>query len=186
MASFRDRKGSFWAIEFDGPLIGRIRQRWKEVDFGRRPHDALQALADDPVLFDEVLYAICEREAQSANVSREEFARRVTGQAVDDATEALLEALEDFSPPRQARQVQALRRMSETAARAQQVGADRLLARADQLDQMLEQSIQTKIDEALDRVMKTATAPPSMPSPPATPSPDRSLFDLSDLPSGGS
>lgn len=181
MATFVDQKNTSWTVEFDGLLIGRIRARWSSIDFGRRPHEALQELSDDPVLLEEVLYAICERDAHAAGVDREEFARRIKGAALDSATESLLEALEDFSPPRLARQVQALRKMIQATATAQQVGAERLLARVPEIDQCLTASIERDVDQALAKLLtRTPTAPPSTESPPATPLPDKSQSTPSD------
>lgn len=182
MATFYDNQKKAWSIEFDAPLIGRLRERWEVIDFGRRPHDALQAMADDPVLLELVLWEICEREAQAASISRDQFAKRITGAVLDAATDALLGALEAFFPPRQARQVQALREMMAASTRAQQVGADRLLARSSDLDKRLTRLVEEDIDQALDRLLttRTPTAPPSMPSPPATPSADNSGSTPSD------
>jgi hypothetical protein len=50
------------------------------------------------VLLVDVLYAVCKEEADSRNVSDEEFGRSMAGDAIEFATAALLDEIIDFFP----------------------------------------------------------------------------------------
>jgi hypothetical protein len=58
----------------------------------------IERLISDPVLLCDVIYSVCKPEADTKNISDEDFGRSMAGDAIDAATTALLEDLVDFFP----------------------------------------------------------------------------------------
>src|SRR5207247_1616024 len=52
----------------------------------------------DPILFVNVLYVLCKAQADSRNVSDYDFGAAMNGDALEDASIAILEEVADFSP----------------------------------------------------------------------------------------
>jgi hypothetical protein len=58
----------------------------------------IDELATNPILLCDVIYAICKPEADKQNITDEQFGQAMAGDAIELATEALLEELVDFFP----------------------------------------------------------------------------------------
>lgn len=110
MAKFADRFGREWLVELDVAGFERVRKA-TDVDLqtvvdelgaldGRT--EQLAALARDPVRLVRVLWVLCERQAanKAPAVEPEEFGRGFGGDAVEDASAALLDELVSFTPRR--------------------------------------------------------------------------------------
>jgi hypothetical protein len=99
MKTFRDNKRRVWTLEVNVAAIKRVRGLCKvdlnsivEVDSENRPTARLlEQLSSDPVLLVDVLYAICKPEADKQGVTDEEFGEAMAGDAIEQATEALLD-----------------------------------------------------------------------------------------------
>ncbi len=106
MKTFRDNKRRVWTLEVNVAAIKRVRGLCKvdlntivEVDSENRPTARLlEQLSSDPVLLVDVLYAICKPDADKQGVSDEEFGEAMAGDAIEQATEALLDEIVDFFP----------------------------------------------------------------------------------------
>ena len=106
MKTFRDNKRRVWTLEVNVAAIKRVRGLCKvdlnsivEVDAENRPTaHLLEQLSSDPVLLVDVLYAICKPEADKLGVSDEDFGESMAGDAIEQATEALLDEIVDFFP----------------------------------------------------------------------------------------
>jgi hypothetical protein len=87
----------------------------------------LEKLSTDPILLCDVLYVICQQQAQSANVSDEQFGEALAGDVIDHATTALLQELADFFPTAK-RQVlrKALTKLREVEEKALQIASAQL------------------------------------------------------------
>lgn len=100
MKTFRDEEGREWLVKVHVAAVGRVRDRlgvdlYGLVDDGMK---GLGALMGDPVKLVNVLYVLCQREAEARNISDEDFGAALAGDALEKATEAFLEALVDFFP----------------------------------------------------------------------------------------
>jgi hypothetical protein len=61
---------------------------------------AIERLIDDPIALCDVLYVLCRDQATERSVTDEKFGEGLAGDALDNATEALLTELVNFFPPR--------------------------------------------------------------------------------------
>jgi hypothetical protein len=98
MHTFRDSAGRTWPIEVHVTSVRRVRDMVGVdlLSMGTGDHSLYAKLANDPVLLCNVLYVLCRDEANRLGVSDEEFGKGLAGQAIDDATSALLEELTGF------------------------------------------------------------------------------------------
>jgi hypothetical protein len=98
MKTFCDNAGRNWTVQINVDTIKRVRDLAKvnllEVVEGK----LLERLVSDPVLLCDLIYCVCQPEADAKNVSDEDFGRAMAGDAIDGATTALLEELVDFFP----------------------------------------------------------------------------------------
>ncbi len=98
MKTFIDNAGRTWTIQVNVEVIRRVRDLVKvnllEVVEGK----LLEQLISDPILLCDVIYVVCKSEADAQKVSDVDFGRAMAGDAIDNATTALLEELVDFFP----------------------------------------------------------------------------------------
>lgn len=106
MKTFTDNTGRTWTISVTVGTIKRVRALCGidlaniiSIEAGRTPDvGLLEQLAADPVLLVDVLYAVCKPEADTLNISDEDFGRAMAGDAIENATTALLDEVIDFFP----------------------------------------------------------------------------------------
>ncbi len=98
MAKFKDAKGDAWAIELDAFILDDIRTQ-VGVDLVDLSTDGLADVTSDVVKLVKVLGVLCgdEREERSLTADRA-FGKRIKGDAIQRAIEAVVEAVEDFFP----------------------------------------------------------------------------------------
>jgi len=105
VAHFTDRKKRRWNLHVTIPLATVIR-----TELGVNILDTkggFAQLSADPILLCGVLWMICEKQAERAEVTPEQFGELLHGETLGDATEAFVEAVTNFSPPRQREILQA-------------------------------------------------------------------------------
>jgi hypothetical protein len=98
MPAFTDNQNRTWAVDVHVASVKRVRSLL-DVDLLRIVEDRcelLARLADDPVLLVDVLYAICKPESDRLQISDEDFGRAMSGDALLNGFNALLEGLEGF------------------------------------------------------------------------------------------
>lgn len=138
MPTFR-AGGREWLLKLDAPKIREVRAQFDGLDLADSDRNmrAYDRCADDPVLLVDVLYVLCRDQVATAGMTDRQFGESLTGQALADATTALVEAYADFSPARapaiRARQKQ----IAELMSRAEATDAEFLTA------EKMEQIIQT-------------------------------------------
>ena len=129
MKTFKDNAGRTWQIAMNVTVAKRVRSMLG-VDLlalggeADKPEDHLfTRLHSDPCFLVDVLYVVCKTEADAQGVSDEQFGEAMAGDAIDQATKALLEEIVDFSPsPRdRARARRVLDKATEMIGRAQDV-----------------------------------------------------------------
>jgi len=99
MKAFKDNASRTWEVEVTTAAVKRVRGLI-DVDLvaGTLSGDLLDRLADDPVLLCDLIYALCRPQADREGVSDEDFGRAMAGDAIEQATAALLEELVGFFP----------------------------------------------------------------------------------------
>jgi len=111
MRSFKDNADRTWTVTLNVYAVKKVRDLLGVdlLDLGGEPSTSagpvdkpdnglLYRLIADPVLLVDVLYVVCQEQADEANVTDEQFGRAMAGDAIDGATKAFLEELADFTP----------------------------------------------------------------------------------------
>ena len=120
MRQFKDNAGRTWTVDINVATLKRVRGL-TGVDLMQVIEGTLiEKLIRDPVLLCDVVYAVCKPEADAAKVSDEEFGKAMAGDALEAATQAVLDELISFCPsPRDranlGRVLQATNRVMEKA-----------------------------------------------------------------------
>ncbi len=99
MAQFKDKNGEEWQINIDARKIQRIRA---DCDKNFLLNDSAQdstyrRMQDDEVILCVVIYLLCEKQRESRATSDADFYANLDGDAIDNATEALLETILNFT-----------------------------------------------------------------------------------------
>ena len=101
MKTFTDNAARAWTIQVNVDALKRVKSLLDGVDLMEAVDGKLlQRMLDEPVLLCDVIYALCKPQADAAGVTDEDFGRAMAGDAIDNATQALLEELVDFFPQR--------------------------------------------------------------------------------------
>lgn len=162
MKTFNDNTGRSWTLSVTVGTIKRVRALCGvdlaniiTLEPGKQPKvDLLERLASDPVLLVDVLYAVCKPEADTRNVSDEEFGRAMAGDAIEFATAALLDEVIDFFPEAKRR---VFRKILD-ATRRFEIKSKQALT-----ELLTDPELDGKIDAALEQLMNSSSASPESP-----------------------
>ena len=108
MAIFIDNQKREWNLYIDIPIARKIRTQLN-VDI-LDIQEGLSAISEDPILLCDVLFMLCQQQAEKRNISDEQFGKALVGEAIESACSAFVEALMDFSPPRRKKILQSLQK----------------------------------------------------------------------------
>ena len=127
MKTFTDNAGRTWTIAINVDAIKRVRGLHDVDLLSILDGKLIERLYRDPVLLCDVVYAVCKPEADTREISDEEFGRAMAGDAIEHATTALLEELVDFFPQGKRRVLhKALAKLHSVEARAVEYAQARL------------------------------------------------------------
>jgi len=144
MRTFHDNAGRNWTVTLNVATLKRIRALTGidliniiSLDEHRKPNvELLERLSEDPILLVDVLYAACKPEADSQSVTDEQFGAAMAGDAIEHATNALLDELVSFFPDPKRKVLQKIldanRRFGETFKRKVEAELSGLDAKIDQ------------------------------------------------------
>ena len=144
MKNFHDNAGRNWTVTLNVATLKRIRALTGidliniiSLDEHRKPNvELLERLSEDPILLVDVLYAACKPEADSQSVTDEQFGAAMAGDAIEHATNALLDELVSFFPDPKRKVLQKIldanRRFGETFKRKVEAELSGLDAKIDQ------------------------------------------------------
>ena len=96
MKTFNDNAGRTWTLSVNIAAVKRVRSLLDVDLLELADGKLLERLVGDPVLLCDVIYCLLKPEADAAQVGDEDFGRAMAGDAIDCATEALLEELVAF------------------------------------------------------------------------------------------
>jgi hypothetical protein len=130
-----------------------------EVDLVDLKGNIFQRLQSDPMLLCDVLYIVCKEQADTAGVSDVDFGRAMGGDAIDDATDALLEALINFFP-RERRE--ALRAAWLQVRKLDAMAAARITSKMG--GDLLAQAVADQVDAFMDQTIANLSKPPAKPT----------------------
>ena len=144
MRTFKDNTGRTWNVAINVDTIKRVRAMTDVNLLEILGGSVIERLVLDPILLCDVAYAVCKPEAEQRGVSDEDFGRAMAGDAIDEASRALLEDLVDFFPSPRDRAN--LRKVLEANQRAMDKARDLIEARLEsgaldkEVDQMLKKA----------------------------------------------
>lgn len=133
MRAFTDREGRQWPVSINVTAIKRCRAL-VDVDIHALLNDGFQGLAAllaDPCKLVDVIFVLCQGEAEKRGVTDEDFGAALAGDALMAATDAFLAELADFFPdPRERAGIRKViekgRRMTERILEAREARIDSL------------------------------------------------------------
>ena len=167
MKTFTDNTGRTWTLLVNVATIKRVRALCGvdlnaiiEVEDGKPSAKLLERLSTDPVLLVDVLYAVCRPECEQKGVTDENFGAAMAGDAIEQATSALLDEVIDFFP--EAKRL-AFRKILSASRRFEEMARKRLVA------VMADSSFEEKVVSELERL--TGLSPNAPESSESTPTP---------------
>ena len=99
MTRFTDNAGAEWSISLDGFTLGELRDA-KKIDLADPAGLDYARCERDPSTLVASLAIICADDRKQLNLSERDFAKRLTGEVLEKAWEALWGAAKVFFPPR--------------------------------------------------------------------------------------
>lgn len=164
MRQFTDTEGKPWILTINVSAIRRVRDLLQVDLLDFTDGAVIQTLMNDPIKLCDVLYVVCKPEADRENISDEEFGRRMAGDAIGNATDALLEELVNFCPSPKNRAN--LHRVLEAARNLQDRAMDMVAAKigSGALDALAESSLRNASDSLGKLLDGSASTPGSSPS----------------------
>jgi len=151
MKQFTDNEGRSWTVEVNVAALKRAKDLAGVDLMDVLDGDLIERFIRDPVLLCDALYAVCKFEADERGVSDEEFGRAMAGDAIEHATQALLDEIVSFCPSPRDRA--ALGRVLTATRTAMDKARDLVEARLDNGE------LQKAIDEALAEAEREAERP---------------------------
>ena len=159
MRTFKDNAGRTWTLALDVWTVKQVRDllAMDLLDLGESPGkpSLLVRLISDPVLLVDVIYAVCRDQAAGAGISDEQFGRAMAGDAIEQATTAVLEELVDFFPSR--RRI-VLRKAMDKLRSLESVVLEAAQRRLD--SPLLEQRLKIEMDRVLNEPGEPSGASP--------------------------
>jgi len=163
MRQFKDNEGRAWTVAINVAALKRVRGL-VGVDLMQVMEGTLiEKLVRDPVLLCDTVYAVCKPEADARSVTDEDFGRAMAGDAIEAATQALLDELVDFCPsPRDranlGRVLTATRSVMDKARDLTEKKIDQMTA-GDAMDRLVAQAVQSSGDASTSAPASSASIP---------------------------
>lgn len=159
MQSFVDNAGRTWEIAINVATVRKLRGSPLKLDLMQvvaNGADGLGKLLGDPVTFVDMLYVICQEQADKHGISDEDFGRAMAGDAIQQAAEMWLEELISFFPEKKAREN--LRLLIE---KSKTVGSLMLDQMASQVESLNPETIATALTKSLTSVPVSVESSPA-------------------------
>lgn len=148
---FTDAAGRDWSLALSIGAAKRVKEHPQtNLDLLDDPK-ALDTLLRNSYLLANVLWLLCEDQAKTANVADKDFGEGLAGDAIEQATNALLEAMVDFFPSSRRDPLrQALATMKEAQAKANKMIQGKLTSPA--MASLMDRELRTMSDD-LDQLL---------------------------------
>lgn len=157
MPSFKDSNNREWLVALDGPKIKRIRDKLG-FDVANSDGTVYAALRSDAALLIDVLYLLCQRQAEERKLSDEDFGALIFGEGLKVAREALADAIVDFIPDAEDREY--LREAIKAHELERKAAMKPALAkiRDPKLMELIEEAAGAKMEEAIRRTLSSSAS----------------------------
>lgn len=127
MKTFTDSKCRDWTVDVNVTAVKRVRDRLSIDLLDLSSGQLFEKLVADPIALVDVLYVLCEPQANERQVTDVQFGEAMAGDAIEAATTALLESLIEFFPKaKRAVLEKAVQKLRTVEAMAAQVASQRL------------------------------------------------------------
>jgi len=125
--TFKDCNGREWEVAINITTLRRVRDTL-DIDLLKiTGGEMLPQVVSDPYLLVNIIYVLCSDQAEEAGICDEDFGRAMAGDAIDEATKALLDELVNFSPSlRRPLLTKAMTKMNEVEKRAVELASTKL------------------------------------------------------------
>lgn len=160
MKSFKigDRE---WSVIINTNTVKRVREMTK-FDLLKvvEDRDALQSL-NDPILFVDVLFAVCKPQADAASITDVAFGESIAdGDILESAQAALLESLADFFPRHRREPLKkAVAKLKQIQDRVAAMQTERI--ESPELEKQILDSVRTAINSPLPELGKASGNSPA-------------------------
>ncbi len=151
---FKDSLDRNWNLVIDYESILRLRSGSLAIDLldvAAENNSLLQRLASDDILLVATIYALLEPEIKNRGLSEKEFAAGLTGNGLENALDALIEGIANFSRPQRGamlRKVWSKLKSSESLLSRQ---ASEMLDNPE-IDQRMSSALKNRLDQALAKL----------------------------------
>jgi chorismate mutase len=168
MSSFKDARERQWLLQLNVSNIRAIREKHK-VDLASLEGKAFDQLEADPVLLVDVLHTLCEEQIEKEKITPAEFGESLVGDAIDNATAAMLQAIADFFPKSKREMVQTLARKTQAM---REVGLQKAMAKIESPEleakvmEAMDQRLEADVQEILSQLKNASASPASSASSP--------------------
>ena len=162
---FKDADGDEWIVLVTVPDLKRVRKE-VEIDLLELGGKVFKRLIDDPALLVDVVSVLLTPDIEKRSLDAEGFARKLRGDALEEATRAVMESLIDFFPKgRRAAMRAALVKTDELLEKTE--GHALTLIQSGKLDTLAERAI-AEMDQAFEALLtpgSSSTASPATSEP---------------------
>jgi hypothetical protein len=160
MPAFRDSSGREWLVRLDGPKIKEVRSECG-IDLVSLDGTTFDRLERDPALLVDCLWTLCR--GQNSGVTPDQFGEALVGDAIEDACNAMLNAIADFFPSRKRSLLRSLiGQQAATRTKGLELATAKLTdpALQDKITQAMEAKLTAELQSLLDG-LNTATSLPA-------------------------
>lgn len=159
MSEFTDNEGRKWQLVIDAPTIVAVREAHDvdlvDISESAKVWDLLAE--DDLVLFVDVLWTICAEQCQAGSIDAVSFAKGLDGDALGDATDALVQAISNFIPPRRRQLLTALMtKKMELMKKGMDLAQTKVESQA--LESKVMKKLDSDLDQAIDQTLQTSAS----------------------------
>ena len=156
MPSFK-AGGREWLVSVDGPKIRAVRSECG-VDLGARDCSQFDRLTSDPLLAEDVLWALCRKDAGA--IDKDTFQGLLSGDVGEAAGNALIEAVIDFFPSQQRTLLLNMLAKNRAVQEAATEAATSRISDPTTLEAMKAAAVR-EVNAAIDKAMSNMTRPPN-------------------------
>jgi hypothetical protein len=167
---FTDTEGRVWPVRIDVGRLKSIRDNLGINLYADNGVPAIEQMASDPIMVCDVLWKVCKKKADEEGIEYEDFLEAVVGDTLGEATDALMEAVQLFSPSPEVRaNLKKIADGQKTLARMiQKKAGAKLNFTEEQLEKIAEETIEKHLRTSGGSSTSTPESPAS--TPPPTPS----------------
>lgn len=165
MPTFKDKANRTWTVELNAPLVEEVVAK-HDVDLTNLDKDPLISLRNNPMKLVGVIYLLCQKQIQTANLTPTEFGESLPSPP-DPMLEAIADAIVNFSPTGRHLHVrEVLATFGEMAAKTDQLAVTKMKEVMGNPTTMrrLDRKASQEIERAIDDLFPLLSGPTDSPT----------------------